>query len=137
MAISADANHNLSFSIYDKRDDFSFEIVNFPYLDSCIPRKPALGIFLSQLIRFARICSAFADFCTRSVNLSKRLQNQGYKFHELRKLTVRFFHERADLLVKFNQKDINIFIRDCLFTPWVFTWVSTMNFQVDHILPTQ
>ena len=36
---------NLTFSLYDKRDDFSFDIVNFPFLDSCIPRKPALGLF--------------------------------------------------------------------------------------------
>ena len=56
---------NLHFSIYDKRDDFSFDIVNFPFLDSCIPRKPALGIFLSQLIRYARICSKYQDFCNR------------------------------------------------------------------------
>ena len=48
-----DNNANLETSVYDKRDDFNFEIVNFPYLDSCIPRKPALGIFSSQLIRYA------------------------------------------------------------------------------------
>ena len=115
LAIVADTDQNLDISIYDKREDFSFEIVNFPYLDSCIPRKPALGIFLSQLIRFARICSKFETFCKRSVNLSKRLQNQGYKFSELRKLIVRFFHERAGLISKYNHIDINTFINKTLF----------------------
>ena len=28
-------------SIYDKREDFNFKIVNFPYLDSNIPNNPA------------------------------------------------------------------------------------------------
>ena len=115
LAISSDLHQNLIFSIYDKREDFNFEIVNFPFLDSCIPRKPALGIFLSQLIRYARICSKFEDFCKRSINLSKKLQSQGYKFHELRKLIVRFYQERAGLLTKYQHKDINTFINETLF----------------------
>ena len=40
-------NTNLCFSLYDKRDAFDFDIINFPYLDSCIPRKPALGVLWS------------------------------------------------------------------------------------------
>ena len=88
IKITSDDFSNLTFSIFDKRDDFDFEIVNFPYLDSCIPRKLALGIFLSQLIRYARICSNFEDFSRRALTLSKRLQNQGYKFVELRKLII-------------------------------------------------
>ena len=115
LAISADLNQTLNFSIYDKREDFDFEIVNFPYLDSCIPRKPALGTFLSQLISYARICTKFDDFCKQSMNLSKRLQNQGYKFIELRKLIVRFYHERSELLNKYNKRDINTFINETLF----------------------
>ena len=107
--IQADENGNLSFSLYDKRDDFNFDIINFPYLDSCIPRKPALGVFLSQLIRYARISSKYEDFCSRSLKLSERLQCQGYKYKELRRLSIRFFHERNSLLHKYNQRDINIF----------------------------
>ena len=115
LNIVSDEFNNLHFSIYDKRDDFSFDIVNFPYLDSCIPRKPSLGVFLSQLIRYARICSKFQDFCNRSIVLSRRLQNQGYKYTELRKLIIRFFHERGNLLEKYNQHDINVFIRNSIF----------------------
>ena len=46
-------NSILKFSVYDKRDDFSFDIVNFPYIDSCIPKKSAFGVYYSQLIRYA------------------------------------------------------------------------------------
>ena len=107
-------NQILCFSIFDKRDTFNFDVVNFPFLDSCIPRKPALGIFLSQLIRFARICSFFVDFSKRSLLLSKKLQYQGYKFKELRSLLVRFFHEKGVLLEKYHQRDINIFLVNTL-----------------------
>ena len=115
LNMKIDNNFNLETSVYDKRDDFNFKIVNFPYLDSCIPRKPALGIFLSQLIRYARICSGFQDFSHRSLILSKRLQNQGYQRKELRKLLIRFFHERGSLLEKYNQRDINFFLSKTLF----------------------
>ena len=42
--------------IYDKRDDFDFDIVNFPFLDD-IPRSTSYGVYISQLIRFARVSS--------------------------------------------------------------------------------
>ena len=40
--------------IYDKRDDFDFDIVNFPFLDSDVPRSTSYGVYISKLIRFAR-----------------------------------------------------------------------------------
>ena len=40
--------------LYDKRDDFNFSIVNFPFLCSSIPSAPAYGVYVSQLIRYAR-----------------------------------------------------------------------------------
>ena len=44
---------DLRISVYDKREDFNFKIANFPYLDSNIPRNPAYGVYLSQLVRYA------------------------------------------------------------------------------------
>jgi hypothetical protein len=44
----------LSTKIYDKRDDFNFEIINFPNMCSNIPSSPAYGVHISQLIRYAR-----------------------------------------------------------------------------------
>ena len=39
--------------IYDKRDDFCFDIVNFPFLDGDVPRCASYGVHISQVIRFA------------------------------------------------------------------------------------
>ena len=35
------SNGFVSSKIYDKRDDFDFDIVNFPFLDSDVPRRPS------------------------------------------------------------------------------------------------
>ena len=47
----------VSCKIYDKRDDFDFEIVDFPFLDGDVPRAASYGVYISQLIRFARVSS--------------------------------------------------------------------------------
>ena len=50
-----------------KRDDFNFENVNFPFLDGDVPRSPFLPVYISQLIRFARVCSNADNFNNRNL----------------------------------------------------------------------
>ena len=65
-------------SIYDKRDDFTFRIVNFPHMDSNILANPAYGVYISQLVRYARICTSKVDFMNTLRGLSLRLRRQGF-----------------------------------------------------------
>ena len=62
------SNGFVSSKIYDKRDDFDFDIyiVNFPFLDGDVPRSPSYGVYISQLIRFSPVCSHVDDFNTRN-----------------------------------------------------------------------
>ena len=53
---------DIHISVYDKRDDFGFPIVNFPWLSGDVPRLPSYGIYISQLVRFARCCTSVFDF---------------------------------------------------------------------------
>ena len=71
--------------IYDKRDDFDFDIVNFPFLDGDVPRPASYGVYISQLIRFARVSSHVDDFNTRNKVLTAKLRRQGYRYHKHRK----------------------------------------------------
>ena len=58
------SNDIISTKIYDKRDEFDFEIVNFPFLNGDVPRSISYGVFISQLIRFAS--SYVTGFNTRN-----------------------------------------------------------------------
>ena len=60
--LSYNRDKRLQVKLYDKRDDFNFNIVNFPFLSSNIPQSPAYGVYVSQLIRYARASSAYSDF---------------------------------------------------------------------------
>ena len=49
---------NIHTSVYDKRDDFGFPIVNFPWLSGDVPKLPSYRIYISQLVRFGRCCTS-------------------------------------------------------------------------------
>ena len=63
--------------IFDKRDEFDFDIVNFPFLDGYVPRSTSYGVYVSQLIRFARVSSHVDDFNTCNKVLTAKLLRQG------------------------------------------------------------
>ena len=83
-------NKSLFKQIYDKRDDFDFDIVNFPFLDGDVPRSTSYGVYISQLIRFARVSSHVVDFNARNKSLTAKLLQQGYRYHKLRKTSKGF-----------------------------------------------
>ena len=69
--------------VYDKRDGFGFHIVNFPNLSSNIPLSPAYGIYISQLVRIARICDSSQRFNAKNKLLTHKLLQQGFEYHRL------------------------------------------------------
>ena len=77
------SNDIVSTKIYDKRDDFDFEIVNFPFLDGDVLCSTSYGVNISQLISFARASSIVADFNTCNKLLTQKLLKQGYRYHKL------------------------------------------------------
>ena len=69
-------------------------ILNFPFLDGDVPRSTSYGVYISQLIRFARASSYVADFNTRNKLLTQKL-------HKLRKTFSKFYRRYYDLISKF------------------------------------
>ena len=96
--------------IYDKRDDFEF--VNFPFLDRDVPRSTFLdrdvprstsyGVYISQLIRFARVSSHLDDFNTCNKVLTAKLLRQGYRYHKIRKAFSKLYRRHFDIVSKYN-----------------------------------
>ena len=91
-----ESNNRLYTKLNDKRDDFDFHIVNFPFLSSNIPSSPSYGVYISQLIRYARCCSYHDDFGYRHKLLVDRLLSQGY---EMKRLRNSFKNFMADVLI--------------------------------------
>ena len=92
----------VSSNIYEKRDDFNFEIVNLPFLDGGSSRSPSFGVYILQLIHFAIVCSNVDDFNNRNLFLTANLLTQGYRYHKIRKAFSKFYHRHSEFIVKYN-----------------------------------
>ena len=95
-------NDIVSTKIYDKQDDFNFDIVNFPFLDGDVPQRPSYGVYISQLIRFARASSLVTDFNSRIKFLTAKLLEQGYRYHKLCKAFSKFYRRHFELIEKYH-----------------------------------
>ena len=71
-------NRELVTSLYDKRDDFPFKIVNFPDLSGNIPKTSSYGVFIAQTLRYARACVKYTDFNMRTLILKDQLVQQHF-----------------------------------------------------------
>ena len=77
------SNGFVSSKIYDKRDDFDFDIVNFPFLDGDVPRHVTY-------------------FNARNKSLTDKLLQQGYRYHKLRKPFSKFYCKHYELIAKYH-----------------------------------
>ena len=69
--------------VYDKRDNFNFNIVKYPFMCSNIPARPTYDVYISQLIRINRIGENFDAFVKRHRLLTERLIRQEFWYSKL------------------------------------------------------
>ena len=93
------SNGTVSTKIYDKRNDFDFDIANFPFLDGDVPRRTSYGVYISQFIRFARASSNLSDFNCR--HKAHTVNRQGYCYFKVRKVFLKFYRRHSALAKKY------------------------------------
>lgn len=72
------------FKLYDKRADYNFQVISYPFLDGNIPKGPTYGVFISQLVRFAHVNSTLNGFLNNAQDLVRKLTNQHFDVAALR-----------------------------------------------------
>ena len=87
--------------LYDKRDDFNFAIVNFPFICSNITTAPAYAVYISQLMRYSRACGSYQDFFDRGLLLTRKLLNQWFLLVKLKSSLRRFYCRHHDLVDRY------------------------------------
>ena len=73
-------------------------LIYFPFLSSNIPSAPAYGVYVSQLIRYARTCSNYQDFMERGKVLTQKLLSQGFQKTKLVATLKKFYGRHHDLV---------------------------------------
>ena len=70
--------------------------MKFSLFDGDVSRRPSYGVYISQLIRFARVCSHVDDFNARNKCLTAKLPKKGYRYHKLRKAFSKFYQRHYE-----------------------------------------
>ena len=70
------------------------------FLDGNVHRRPSNGVYISQLIRFARASSNVTDFNCRNKPLTAKLLRQDYRYHKLRIAFSKFYRRHFALMEK-------------------------------------
>ncbi|KAK3101451.1 hypothetical protein FSP39_003670 [Pinctada imbricata] len=102
IMLSYDTDGHMNISLYVKRDDFNFSITNFPFLRSNITSSPVYGVFISQLIRYARASTKYTDFVLRARRLSDKLLSQGYVCDRLTSSLRKFYGRYGELVIHYD-----------------------------------
>ena len=97
------SNGDLVCPIFDKRDAFDFDIVNFADLSGNTPTAPAYGAYISQLITYSRACHNYGNFSSQHSMLAERLFTQGFSARKLMRTFYKFVGRYPELASKFNK----------------------------------
>ena len=89
-------------SLYDKQEDFPFRVQNYPHLDSNVPCMPMYGVYISQLLRFARACDRYSDFLARHKRLVRTLLDQGFRYGLLCRKFKQFYRSHHSLIQRYS-----------------------------------
>ena len=101
LHLDIDSEGQLRTKLYDKTDNFNFPIVNFPFICSNIQAAPAYGVYISQLMRYSRVCGSYKDFLDRGLLLTRRLMNQGFLLVKLKSSLRKFYGRHHDLVDRY------------------------------------
>jgi hypothetical protein len=101
LHLEIDCEGRLRMKLYDKRDDFNFPIVNFPFMCSNIPAALAYGVYISQFIRYTRACGSYQQFIDRGLLQTRKLLNQGFLLVKLKSPLRKFYGRRHDLVDRY------------------------------------
>ena len=72
-------DNKITTSTYDKRDAFTFTVINYPDITGNIPDRIGYNVIPSQIIRHARNCTLWKDAKNRIQQLIQNLQQKGYE----------------------------------------------------------
>ena len=105
LDIKLNSQKKFDIELYDKRNDFNFKIFNFPFLDGNIPLRQSYGVFMSQVIRYLRICTHVEIFSKETKKLIDKLMKQGYRLSGLESTFAKIVQRIKD---KYKLNDYNV-----------------------------
>ena len=83
-----------------------------------MPASPAYGVFVSQLIRYARACSLYNDFILRARQLATKLLTQGYLKPRLVSTIKKFYGRHYHLVASYTVSVTQLYVTFSKHVKW-------------------
>ena len=110
---------------------------NFPFLCGNIPQSPSYGVYISQLIRYARASTLYDDFLSRSCRLTSKLLRQGYERFKLISAFKKFYGRHKILVDRYKVSVTHIIsdlFLETLYRSWLTCYYGSLLCMFDCIL---
>ena len=115
MKIDIDIHSNknvIRTDLYDKRDDFNFEINNFAILSGNIHFRNTHNIIISQLLRYCKVCNK-DSFINKANNLIIKHKNQFFDERIIKQTCSFFFTKYLHMVEHYNVSRKHFIDRVC------------------------
>ena len=93
------------YKSYDKRNDFNFNIANYPHLDGNVPISTSYGVYMSQLVRFCDINLEICSFLSDVKGMTVKFLKQGFNSEMLKNTYLKF---RDKYLCKWSMYGVDV-----------------------------
>ena len=88
--------------LYDKRNDYNFNIISLPNFKSNVPILPTYSVIYSQILRYFNATNDINNLCDNIRALNNKLINQNFSKQGIRLQVSKFLNNRAyDVAAKF------------------------------------
>lgn len=103
------------YSLFDKRNDFNFNVISYPFLSGNIPKIPSYGVYIAQLIRFCNVSSESIQKVV--MDLNSKLSKQGFIVDTLKRKFQQFASKYIHLWSKFGEDIVSENYLNSIFPP--------------------
>ena len=97
-----------TISVYNKTDDFNFNVVSLTFPHSNIPIEVGYNVFFSQVLRYGNISTHFEDFMNSLRKTFRILLDRGYRYERLINCIKKCFQKYDHIFRKYSIEDKNI-----------------------------
>ena len=100
--------------------------MNFPFPDGDVPRSTSYSVYISQLIRFARISS--------NTVLTANLLRQRCRYHAIRNVFSKLYWRHFDIVFKYNVGLKTLLLQGLSEPDFMATWCINLVKMIFHII---
>ena len=101
-------NGELHTRLFDKRDNFGFDIVRMPFYCSNVPSKMFYGSVGAEFLRISRATSKIEDLTRNFKQLLSRMLKQNGQMRRIKFSLIKMIQQHQEVFIKYNKSIVEV-----------------------------